>query len=76
MYHENHAINDAVLTIINDGNGSQCGLTYDQRCKLAAYGLLEYVNAAKHYNPRLKRGEARIVGELVQAYYQEHVKEL
>jgi hypothetical protein len=51
MYHENPIINDLILTIINDGNGSQCGLSYAQRKYEAAHhGLSQFRLACARYN--------------------------
>lgn len=75
MYSTNHKINEAVLTVINDGNGSQCGMDYNERCRVAEFGLADFNTACKKYNPFLSRKEAREAAELLQAYYHEHVKE-
>ena len=73
---EDHKIEHAVLAIINDGDGSLCGLNYSRRCKVADYGLVEYCAAVKRFDPSLKRTQIRKAGELIQAYYQNHVAEM
>ena len=84
-YHENAAINDAVLTIINDGDGSQCeGFNYARRKAAAEFGLFEYRAAVRaysryrhmHYGSRhLTRPEVIEAASYLQEYYREHVKE-
>jgi hypothetical protein len=76
-----------MLTIINDGNGSQCGFTYKQRCELArmfAHGLLKFREMARNYNryavknygsPRATREECTEAGNRLFHYYEEHIKE-
>jgi hypothetical protein len=74
-YSNNHKVEDVVLTVINDGDGTQCGMSYKQRCQVAQYGLLDYQVACTRYNPTLSRKEAREAACLIQTYYQEHMKE-
>lgn len=76
MFTTDHKINHAVLAIINDGNGSLCGLTYTRRCELAEYGLVDYCHAVKQFDPTLTRTQNRKAGEILQAYYQNHVAEM
>ena len=79
MYHENHKINDIVLTVINDGNGSQCGMDYGQRCTAASkseYGVYQYEKACKQYMPTATPGELESAARLLQAYYLEHMAEM
>lgn len=83
MYHTNPAINDTILSIINDGEGTQCGMTYKQRCAAAEYGLLEFRVACRVYSDWRKRHEARGLtrqeiieaAEYLQHYYRQHMKE-
>lgn len=75
MYSTNHNVENAVLTVINDGDGSQCGMDYKERCRVAEFGLADFYTACKRYNPELSKKEAREGAELLQSYYQEHVKE-
>lgn len=87
-YSENPTINDIVLSIINDGDGSQCGLNYQARIKAVGtlvQGLTAFQAAAKEYGhwrvrhlgllmpyPSERMQAARILFE----YYENHVKEL
>lgn len=73
---EDHKIEHAVLAIINDGDGSLCGLNYKQRCELAEFGLFDYCVAVKRFDPSLKRTQIRKAGELIQVYYRNHVAEI
>ena len=75
MYHPDHEVNSAVLTIINDGDGSQCGSSYAERCKLAEYGLLAFYGMATKVNPHMRHSKRRTVAEIAQRYYQNHVAE-
>lgn len=83
-YHENSAINDALLTIINDGNGSQCGMNYAQRCAAADTGIFEFRAAVRAYSRfrhanygsrHLTRPEVLEAATYLQNYYREHNKE-
>lgn len=76
MRSDDHKIEDAVLTIINDGDGSMCGLNYKRRCELAEYGLMDYCHAVKQFDPTLSRTQNRIAGERIQEYYRNHVAEM
>lgn len=73
---EDHKIEHAVLAIINDGDGSLCGLNYKRRCELAEFGLFDYCVAAKRFDPSLKPTQVRKAGELIQVYYRNHVAEM
>lgn len=84
-YHNDPIINDLVLTIVNDGDGSQCGMTYDQRCRAANTGLFEYRAACRAYSryrhshygaPHASREQIIAAADLIQAYYREHVAEM
>lgn len=84
-YHVNPAINDAMLSIINDGDGSQCGMTYHARCEAADYGIWQFRNAVKAYSERrlsqyglrkLKHKEIIEAARLIQNYYREHNAEV
>ena len=83
-YSQNHTVEDLVLTIINDGNGSQCGMSYPQRCAAAESGIFEFRAACRAYG----RYRHRVYGssipdrlevieaaDILQAYYREHAKE-
>jgi hypothetical protein len=84
-YHDNHAINDTVLTIINDGKGDQCGMSYQDRCAAADTGILQFRAACRAYSRyrhanygsrHLTSAEVTEAASFLQNYYREHVKEL
>ena len=84
-YHENTAINDTILTIINDGNGDQCGMTHDQRVQAADHGIFEFRAACRAYSRfrsanygsrHLTREEILESATYLQNYYREYVKEM
>lgn len=68
-------IHNMALTVINDGNGDQCGLNYAQRCALAEHGWPEYVNACHLVDPSATVDECGYAGEIVREYYRRHVAE-
>ena len=76
MYSENHVINDVVLTVINDGDGTQCGMTYAQRCAAATGPLDPYVNAAGTYGDTLSPPaglfECLDAAYIIRDYYVDH----
>jgi len=69
----NHKVNDIVLTVINDGNGSQCGMTYSERCELNYLALL---NACRYYAPTAKNADINEAGKLIRDYYIQHTSTL
>lgn len=71
----NHIVNDIVLTVINDGDGSQCGMNYSKRCEVAENGLFFYRVACRHYKPSACNKDILEAADLIQAYYREHTKE-
>jgi len=73
---KDHKIEHAVLAVINDDDGSLCGLNYKRRCELAEFGLFSYCGAVKRLDPSLKPKQVRKAGELIQAYYQNHAAEI
>lgn len=83
MYHDNPAINSTVLSIINDGDGSQCGMTYKQRCEAAEHGIFKFRAACVKYSAwRTRHDERALTPEeiiqaaiLLQLYYRQHIKE-
>lgn len=75
MYHQDPVINDLMLTIINDGDGSQCGMNYAQRCAAADTGIFYYRAACREYNRHASREQIIEAATRIQAYYREHVKE-
>jgi hypothetical protein len=81
-YHDDPAINDALLTVINDGNGSQCGLTYEDRKQLGAEyavrpaGVLrDFKRAARRYRRDLTPSQATAAARFLADYYVQHVRE-
>ena len=83
-YSDNHAINDTVLTIINDGDGSQCGMTYAERKDAAETGIYLFRQACRAYSRyrhqnygsrHLERAEVIEAASILQNYYREHVAE-
>ena len=80
MYHENGVINDIVLAIVNDGNGKQCGMTYEQRKAAADNGIGDFRIACQVYaNQRVRDGGTKATREeilkaadILQAYYVAH----
>jgi hypothetical protein len=83
MYHQNHVINDIVLTIINDGDGSQCGFSYKDRCENPdPYTMLRavqtYLSLSPDYQgqnmPRLKQQSE--AAQILLDYYTDHVAEI
>ena len=85
-YSDDPIINEIVLVVVNDGNGKQCGMTYQQRCDAAENGLADYVNACLRFDrqrvadggaPAVKRAiQVRGAAEIIQAYYRQHVAEV
>ena len=83
MYSQNTVVNDLVLTIINDGNGSQCGMNYKSRCASAETGIYEFRAACRAYgrqrsisgSSRPSRTDILEAATILQNYYREHVKE-
>lgn len=87
MYHEDVHVNDVILSIFNDGDGSLCGMSYKDRSNLSMteYGLVHYRNAVrtcskhlkKHFgNPMLTLVQQVEAADLIQKYYQTHMKEM
>lgn len=81
-YHEDPIVNDIVLTIINDGNGSQCGMDYEERKRMAE-SVYRFRTACREYNRQRSRsgsvratpGQIIQAADILQAYYREHVAE-
>ncbi len=81
-----HIINDLVLTVINDGNGSQCGFSYHDRLAAVRGETLDeelFVAAATNYNAQrvlidcepATRSEILEAAKELLAYYIEHAAE-
>lgn len=60
--------NDIVLTLVNDGDGSQCGLDYDAR-RTASLARIRI--ACRHYLPTASNADIDDAAILVKAYYDE-----
>jgi hypothetical protein len=87
-YHENPAINDTVLTVINDGNGEQCGYSYEMRKDAARESdgrgdIAKFRHMARNYGRYRKRYGTRnltreewvIAGDILLKYYVNHIRE-
>lgn len=79
-----HVVDDIVTTVINDGDGSLCGMSYQQRCDSAEYGIGKFRMACQKYGQagRSDLGESPALrlevieaASVVQEYYREHVAE-
>ena len=85
MYSDNPVINDIVLAIINDSNGSQCGMTYEDRCanvhnaslsrRLFREGAVRYTTSREYLvnNEPVKRGDIITAAKILLDYYREHL---
>lgn len=77
-------VQDAVLTIINDGNGSLCGMDYKARCAAADTGIAQYRLAVALYSlwkqahggQRLTKLNQIKAASEIQDYYRNHNKEV
>jgi len=85
IYSTDHRVNDLVLTIINDGDGKQCGMDYAKRCAAAETGLFDYRFACRSYSryshahygtPHATQAQIIAAADIVQEYYREHVTEI
>lgn len=81
-YHSDARINDAVLTIINDGDGSQCGMDYAARKRAGRDGgrIMPFTNAVLHYRRDLQLSAAGLrdaaeAARILMDYYVTHVRE-
>ena len=77
MYHDNPVLNNIILTIINDGNGSECGTTYDDRIKFAGnYDTASFYAMTRHcaerYGDRLTAQQVGDAAMIVYSYYVNH----
>ena len=72
----NALTNDIVLTVINDGDGSQCGMDYNERCLAAAFGIAQYRTACRNYAPTASHKQIIEAATLIQEYYREQSKEV
>ena len=85
-YSDNATVNDIVLTVINDGDGKQCGASYAQRCDAARAGnYYEFGDMARaygryrlsHYGATVPaRAEWVAARDILFSYYVEHVAEI
>lgn len=77
------AANDISLIVINDGDGSQCGMTYPQRCAAAHFGIAEFRAACqkannwrvKHECESATKADILAAASEVQEYYRNHLAE-
>jgi hypothetical protein len=79
-----HIVNDIELTVINDGNGDQCGFNYHDRLSGGYAGDEElFFAAATNYNAQraladsepATRTELREAAKRLLRYYVEHAAE-
>lgn len=89
-YSQDPVVEDAVITITNDGNGSQCNCTYHERLAnarhpSAVFRLATWRHMVRAYNRwRIKQGDQVLfttrqvceAARLLDAYYQDHLGEL
>lgn len=83
-YHPDPRTNDIILAVINDGDGTMCGLNYRQRCAAAEFGLAKFRVAAKAYadysvkvfeqSPATRR-QVLDAASCLQEYYRRHMAE-
>ena len=83
-YHADYRTNDIVLSVINDGDGTMCGMNYKQRCAAAEFGLGQFRAAAKAYSdysarvfeqaPATRR-QILDAATCLQEYYRRHMAE-
>lgn len=75
-------VEDCVLSVINDGDGSLCGMTYAQRCAAADTGIFQYRAACQRYGQATYPGgdwhrvDTINAATRVQAYYRQHTAEV
>ena len=87
MYSPDSIVNDLVLTIVNDGNGTECGMSYAAR-RLAVKlqdGVFQFRRACEHYNKRrvsvyecsesATAHQINSAADILRAYYVDHIKE-
>lgn len=82
------AANDLFLIVVNDGNGDQCGMTYEQRCKAmtktGADPIHDFRLACKRANnwrvnhdcKIASHGDMMAAASAILAYYRNHVAEM
>lgn len=82
MYHSDAGINDAVLTIVNDGNGKQCGMDYAARVRAGRDGgrIMPFMDAVLRYKREFTRSEeglrrAATAARILVDYYVAHARE-
>lgn len=80
-----HAVNGAVLVVINDGSGAQCGMEYGYRCAVArhepeaarlALWRIAARKAARANGDRLNAAQAQRAAVELDDYYSRHIAEL
>lgn len=88
-YHDDPQVNEIILTVINDGNGNQCGADYSERCRIAQHAEVDsaryrfrgIARAYDRYSHRVYGHPLRTLkqtseaGDYLAKYYAEHVKE-
>jgi hypothetical protein len=81
-YHSDARINDAVLTIINDGDGRQCGMNYEARKRAGRPpgSIMPFMRAVLHYRRDMQLTElglqdAATAARILMDYYVAHARE-
>ena len=85
-YHFDTRVNDIMLTVINDGNGDQCGADYAERCRLGKDGTqrsrMQFRYIARECARRARKAaqtslaQSSAAGDFLFKYYVNHAKEL
>lgn len=87
MFSKDPIINDIVLTIVNDGNGKQCGASYEKRLEYATRHkpYLAFRAIAREYGRRAFRSygtahptlqQTSQAGNILADYYAQHLMEM
>ena len=80
-YTGNHRIDAVLLVAINDGDGTQCGRSYQERRQIAGYSralwpwLLMVSEAAGHCGDKVSLAEAGEAARYLRQYYVGLIKE-
>lgn len=83
-YHAHPVVNRLLLTVINDGDGQQCGASYAARCGIArgvlsAWDFHAMVRTASRGVDRVHPDYTAVVAEaaaFLWSYYRDHVAEI
>lgn len=72
-YSNDPVVEDIILTVINDGNGSECGMTYQERLNA---DIFQFRNACRKYSPKATHNQRFQAAQLLFEYYENHKKEI